>query len=163
MEDFPEVVYPIRLLEGIHQRSSGQLYRGRPTRIEWTANHLVLLTIGCSPEAVGCSKEGVRQPRLQPPVSSLQPTKASGGIIRVAGITGRIRGMKHKRTDGTSIRPSLVLVDDPQTDESAKSPSQCAARERILAGAILGLAGPGRKIAGLMTVTVVRPDDMADP
>ena len=32
----------------------------------------------------------------------------------------------------------------------------------ILAGAILGLAGPGRKIAGLMTLTVVRPDDMAD-
>ena len=137
LEDFPEVVYPIRLLEGIHQRSSGQLYRGRPTRIEWTANHLVLPTIPDSP--------------------------ASGAIIRVAGITGRIRGMKHKRTDGTSIRPSLVLVDDPQTDESAKSPSQCAARERILAGAILGLAGPGRKIAGLMTVTVVRPDDMADP
>ncbi len=35
-------------------------------------------------------------------------------------------------------------------------------REQILAGAILGLAGPGRKIAGLMTLTVVRPDDMAD-
>src|SRR5690606_12752832 len=36
------------------------------------------------------------------------------------------------------------------------------ARERVLAGAILGLAGPGQKIAGLMTVTVVRPDDLAD-
>jgi phage terminase large subunit GpA-like protein len=60
------------------------------------------------------------------------------------------------------VRPSLVLLDDPQTDESARSPSQCATREQILAGAILGLAGPGRKIAGLMTLTVVRPDDMAD-
>ncbi len=39
-----------------------------------------------------------------------------------------------------SGRRSLVLIDDPQTDESARSPSQCAARERILAGAILGLA-----------------------
>jgi hypothetical protein len=87
---------------------------------------------------------------------------ASGAIIRVAGITGRIRGMKHKRVDGSSVRPSLVLIDDPQTDESARSPSQCATRERILAGAILGLAGPGRKIAGLMTLTVVRPDDLAD-
>ncbi|HKQ49479.1 MAG TPA: terminase gpA endonuclease subunit, partial [Phycisphaerae bacterium] len=71
-------------------------------------------------------------------------------------------GMKHKRVDGAAIRPSLVLIDDPQTDESAKSPSQCATRERILAGAILGLAGPGKKIAGLMTLTVVRPDDLAD-
>ncbi|MHB1158323.1 MAG: terminase gpA endonuclease subunit [Phycisphaerales bacterium] len=55
-----------------------------------------------------------------------------------------------------------MLLDDPQTDESARSPSQCATREQILAGAILGLAGPGHKIAGLMTLTVVRPDDMAD-
>jgi hypothetical protein len=136
LEDFPEVVYPIHKLEGIHQRAAGQLYQGRQTHIGWTASEIVLPTIPGS--------------------------RASGGIIRVAGITGRIRGMKHKRVDGSSVRPSLVLIDDPQTDESARSPSQCATRERILAGAILGLAGPGRKIAGLMTLTVVRPDDLAD-
>ncbi|NLE59324.1 MAG: hypothetical protein GX616_13265 [Planctomycetes bacterium] len=136
LADFPDVVYPIRCLEGIHQRSAGQLYQGKQTHIGWTAREIILPTISGS--------------------------EASGAIIRVAGITGRIRGMKHKRADGSSIRPSLVLIDDPQTDESARSPSQCATRERILAGAILGLAGPGKKIAGLMTLTVVRPDDMAD-
>ncbi len=134
--DFPEVCHPIRSLEGIHQRASGQLYQGKQTHIGWTAREIVLPTIPGS--------------------------AASGSIIRVAGITGRIRGMKHKRVDGVSVRPSLVLIDDPQTDESARSPSQCANRERILAGAILGLAGPGKKIAGLMTLTVVRPDDLAD-
>jgi len=136
LADFPEVVYPIHCLEGIHQRAAGQLYQGKPTHIGWTAREIVLPTINDS--------------------------NASAAIIRVAGITGRIRGMKHKRPDGHSVRPSLVLIDDPQTDESARSPSQCVTRERILAGAILGLAGPGRKIAGLMTITVVRPDDMAD-
>jgi hypothetical protein len=136
LDDFPEACFPIRCLEGIHQRASGQLYNGAPTHIGWTAKEMVLPTIAGS--------------------------KASGAIIAVAGITGRIRGMKRKRPDGQSVRPSLVLIDDPQTDESARSPSQCAARERILAGAILGLAGPGRKIAGLMTLTVVRPDDLAD-
>lgn len=134
--DFPEVCHPIRSLEGITQRAAGQLYRGRQTHIGWTAKEIVLPTI-----------EG---------------SAASGAIIRVAGITGRIRGMKFKRADGQSVRPSLVLIDDPQTDESARSPSQCAARERVLAGAVLGLAGPGQKIAGLMTLTVVRPDDLAD-
>jgi hypothetical protein len=134
--DFPEVCHPIRSLEGIHQRASGQLYQGKQTHIGWTAREIVLPTIPGS--------------------------AASGAIIRVAGITGRIRGMKHKRVDGVSVRPSLVLIDDPQTDESARSPSQCVNRERILAGAILGLAGPGKKIAGLMTLTVVRPDDLAD-
>ena len=134
--DFPEVCHPIRSLEGIHQRAAGQIFEGDPTRIGWTAKEIVLPTIPGS--------------------------EASGSVVRVAGITGRIRGMKHKRVDGTAIRPSLVLIDDPQTDESARSPSQCANRERVLAGAILGLSGPGEKIAGLMTVTVVRPDDMAD-
>jgi len=134
--DFPEVCFPIRKLEGIHQRASGQLFRGKQTHIGWTARELVLPTI-----------EG---------------SSAAGGIIRVAGITGRVRGMKYKRPDGGAVRPSLVLIDDPQTDESARSPSQCETRERILSGAILGLAGPGKKIAGLMTLTVVRPDDLAD-
>jgi len=135
-EDFSEVCAPIRALEGIHQRAAGQLYRGARTHVGWTAKEIVLPTI-----------EG---------------SIASSAVIKVAGITGRVRGMKHKRADGKTTRPSLVLLDDPQTDESARSPSQCATREQIVAGAILGLAGPGRKIAGLMTLTVVRPDDMAD-
>ena len=70
--------------------------------------------------------------------------------------------MKYKRSDGHAVRPSLVVLDDPQTDESARSLSQCANRESILAGAVLGLAGPGKKISGIMPCTVIRPADMAD-
>ena len=134
--DFPEVCHPIRCLDGIANRCSGQLYRGERTHIGWTANEVVLPTM---PEG-----------------------KASGAIVKVAGITGRIRGMKYKRADGKTVRPSLVVLDDPQTDESARSLSQCATRERILAGAVLGLAGPGKKISGIMPCTVIRPGDMAD-
>jgi hypothetical protein len=136
MEDFPEVCYPIRALEGISNRCSGQLYKGRRTQIVWTANEVVIPTIQGSP--------------------------ASGAIVCVAGITGGIRGMKFKRPDGKTVRPSLVILDDPQTDESARSLSQCENRERILAGAVLGLAGPGKKISGIMPCTVIRPGDMAD-
>ena len=136
LEGFPEVAYPIQCLDGIANRCSGQLYKGQRTHIGWTAREIVLPTIPGS--------------------------KASGAIIKVAGITGRIRGMKHKRADGQTVRPSLVVLDDPQTDESARSLSQCATRESILAGAVLGLAGPGRKIAGVMPCTVIRPGDMAD-
>lgn len=136
LEDFPEAVFPIQSLDGIANRCNGQLYQGERTHIGWTAKEVVLPTIPDSP--------------------------ASGAIIKVAGITGRIRGMKYKRADGRSTRPSLVVLDDPQTDESARSLSQCATRESILAGAILGLAGPGKKISGIMPCTVIRPDDMAD-
>jgi hypothetical protein len=136
LADFPEAIFPIHALAGIPHRAGGQLYRGERTHIGWTAKEIVLPTIPGSP--------------------------AAGAIIRVAGITGRIRGMKFKRPDGRAVRPSLVVLDDPQTDESARSLSQCQHREAILAGAVLGLAGPGQKIAGIMPCTVIRSGDMAD-
>ena len=135
-EDFPEVCYPVAQLEGIANRCSGQLYKGERTRITWTSNEIVLPTV-----------EGSR---------------ASGIIVRVAGITGRIRGMKFKRSDGRNVRPSLVVIDDPQTSESAGSLEQTRKRVRVLAGDILGLAGPGQKISGIMPCTIIRPGDMAD-
>ena len=136
-QDFSEVCGPVRALEGIHQRAGGQLYRGARTHVSWTAKEIVLPTIAGS--------------------------VALGGVVRVAGITGRVRGMKYTRaSDGRVVRPSLVLLDDVQTDESSRSPQQCANREAILNGAVLNLAGPGRKIAGLMTLTVVHPGDLAD-
>ena len=136
LEDFPEAVYPIQCLEGIANRCAGQLHQGNRTHIAWTSKEIVLPTI-----------EG---------------SKASGAIIKVAGITGRIRAMKYKRAHGRSARPCLVILEDPHTDESARSPAQCATRKGILAGAVLELAGPGRKISGIMPCTVIRPDDMAD-
>jgi len=146
--DYPEVCYPIRCLEGIVHRAPGQLYRDERTRIGWTRHELVLPTIAPYQWSAYVRDDGY--------------SLSSGSIVRVAGITGRIRGMKHKRADGASIRPSLVIIDDPQTDVVARSASQIAARERILCGAILGLAGPGVKISGIMPCTVIRPGDLAD-
>ncbi|MDD3586670.1 MAG: phage terminase large subunit family protein [Thermoguttaceae bacterium] len=136
-EDFPEVCFPIRALERIVHRQKGQKYQGIPTRIEWAADRIILPTI-----------EG---------------SLSSGVIISSSGMKGSdIRGQNIARADGKVIRPSLILVDDPQTTESAWSPSQSERREAILAGDVLGMAGPGQKIAGLMACTVIRPDDMAD-
>lgn len=134
--DFPEVCHPIRALEGIANRANGQLLDGERTEVTWTKNMLVLPTVAGS--------------------------RASGSVVKVAGITGRIRGMSHKRADGAKMRPDLVLCDDPQTDESSRSLTQCQTREAILAKAVLGLGGPKSKIAALMPCTVIRPGDMAD-
>lgn len=136
VEDFPEVCYPIARLEGISNRAKGQICGGEQTKITWTSDKIVLPTVAGS--------------------------KASGAMLRVTGLTGRIRGMIHRRTDGRASRPDLVIVDDPQTDASARSRSQCVTRENILAKAVLGLSGPGKKIAGVMPCTVIAPGDMAD-
>ncbi len=136
-EDFPEVCYPVRKLERIVHRQKGQRYKGNATRIEWGSDRIVLPTI---------------------PKST-----ASGVVISCSGLKGSdIRGQSFVRADGSVSRPDLVFIDDPQTTESAWSPSQSQRREEILAGDILGMAGPGKKIAGLMACTVIRPDDMAD-
>jgi len=153
-EDYPEMCAPIAALEGIANRCSGQLYNDERTHVGWTAKEIVLPTL--RPEG-WLDREDHRQF-----VRADGLSLSSGGIIKVAGITGRIRGMKFKRADGRTVRPSLVIPDDPQTDESARSVSQCATRESILAGAILGLSGPGKKISGIMPCTVIRPGDMAD-
>ena len=154
LKDFPEVVYPIQCLDGIANRCNGQLYKGERTHIGWTAREVVLPTL--KPDG------WLQREELRPFVRDDGTSKASGAIIKVAGLTGRIRGMKYKRADGKTVRPTLVVLDDPQTDESARSLSQCATRESILAGAVLGLAGPGQKISGIMPCTVIRPGDMAD-
>ncbi|WP_428937780.1 terminase gpA endonuclease subunit [Fontivita pretiosa] len=136
LEDYPEAVYPIRCLEGESRRCSGQRYYGRLTHVGWTADQIVLPTIPGS--------------------------RCSGTIVRTAGLLGNVRGAMHIRPDGVSVRPSLVVIDDPQTDQSARSPAQVHERLAVVNGAILNLAGPGKRIAAVMPCTVIRNDDLAD-
>lgn len=133
--DFPEVCLPIRQLARITQRARGQTYRGAPTFIAWEERKVVFPTIPGSP--------------------------ASGFVVRVAGIGARVRGMKHNRSDGVTVRPDLVLLDDPQTDESAHSPAQVEKRMRLINGPVLRMAGPDQRIAAFASVTVIQPDDLA--
>ncbi len=134
LEDFPEVCHPIRLLERTPQRKL--LYHGHLIYTEWHAKEITLPTIPESP--------------------------ASGAIVCARGLLGKIRGMKRTTAGGESVRPDLAIIDDPQTEASAASAVQCAKRMNVLTGAILGLAGPGKRIAGIMPCTVIAPGDLAD-
>lgn len=137
LEDFPEVCYPIRRLGRITGRAPGQLCHGQPTRIEWGAARIVLPTIA---ESV-----------------------SRGAVISACGLKGSdIRGQLAAMADGSSARPDLAVVDDPQTRESAFSTLQCDQREATLAGDVMGMAGPGRDIAVFVCVTVIAPNDLAD-
>lgn len=135
-EDFPEACVPVRALNGSPHKAGAQTYNGgERTQLDWTGKAARLAVI--------------------------KGSKCAGAVLRTAGITGRIRGMSI--TSGRKkLRPDLVLVDDPQTDESAVSATQVAERERVLTGAVLGLAGPRRKIAAVMPCTVIAPGDLAD-
>ena len=135
--DFPEVCYPIAQLQGIVQRATGQRYHGKPTDISWgSSGTIVFPTIDGSP--------------------------SSGAILVTAGINSRLRGMKRTTSDGRELRPDFVFLDDVQNDRSASSQSQIDKRLKVIRGTVLGLAGAGRKMAGVMACTVIRRGDVAD-
>lgn len=135
LEDFPEVCFPIRALEGKVQRCASQTHHGERTYVAWTADTIVLPTIPGS--------------------------LASAGIITAHGLLGASRGMKYKRPDGIQQRPDFVIIDDPQTDDSASSGNQINKRLKVIQKAILK-GGGLRKMAVVMNATIIQPDDMIE-
>jgi hypothetical protein len=97
-----------------------------------------------------------------PHTESRPGSLCSGSVITTASLDGNIRGQQHTTITGEVLRPDLVLIDDPQTRESAKSPSQTKQRMDTLNGDVLYLPGPGKKISGLLTCTKIYDGDLAD-
>ena len=138
LADFPRETYPIRRLESQGRRCVGQLYNGERTATVWQKKLLVLPTMP-GPDADG-----------------------SGAVLYVAGITGAIRGLSHVDAEGRTIRPDLLLLDDPADREAARSATQTSERLSLANGDLLGLAGPGEKIAAVATCTIIFRHDFAD-
>ena len=134
--DFPEVCVPLRILEGKANKCVSQTYHMQHTNCVWSIDELVFPTM--------------------PGYTS------SGGRVSVAGIVGDIRGKQDTTSGGAVVRPDYVIADDPQTRESAKSRLQTADRLATVNGDILGLAGPGVKISGIIPCTVIHKGDLAD-
>jgi len=91
-----------------------------------------------------------------------EASPSCGSIITTTSLDANLRGQQHTRADGSVIRPSLVLLDDPQTRESARSADQTHKRLEPLHGDVLGMAGPGQQISALMTCTKMYEGDLAD-
>jgi hypothetical protein len=134
--DFPEVCIPFKSLDGIANRSKGQTCNGQLTHISFKTDEIIF-------------------PHIEGSITS-------GTVIQARGLTGRIRGLKHTTAEGKTLRPDFVIPDDPQTEESAYSETQCAQREKIVRSAIMGLAGPGKEISAIMPCTIIRQGDFAD-
>jgi hypothetical protein len=140
LDDFPESVAAVRHLENKSQRCRSQTHSGRLTHIQWGQDTVVLPSIKIGDEWTACS----------------------GCIVTARGLTGRIRGMAHKRPDGTKQRPDFVIIDDPQTDMSAMSPAQCTKRLSLIRKGVLRLGGHQAALAAVMNATVIMEDDAVD-
>ena len=148
--DFPEALYPLWMLRNNARRQGGQHIDGELTFCTWGHDRLVFPTVA-----------GERLPKSLRE-AGLEQSPSSGSIITVTSLDSNMRGQQHTRADGTIIRPSLVLLDDPQTRESARSPELTAYRLALLNGDVLGMAGPGEKIAAFLACTKMYEGDLAD-
>lgn len=155
-EDFPEVAQPANAIGGITNRARGQLCQGRETRIQWAKERLVFPTVPPPPNMTGHHTAAKFRKG-----DAMAPT--CGHLIAASGLTSEgIRGSLQVLSTGELIRPDLVLLDDPQTDESANSPKGNETRLRLINGAVLGMAGPGKHLSAVMPCTVIAKGDMID-
>lgn len=128
LRDFPEVCVPVRDLDGAPLRATKQHIDGKPTNIVWKAKELSLPEV--PPEYRG-------------------PIDYGGVKMQFQGLDSDIRGIN---VDGD--RPDFVLIDDPETRESAKSLTQIEDREKAIDQDIAGLAGEDRTLAMVMLTTI---------
>jgi len=138
---YPHVTTYARATDGKAIKAKFQLRAdGKTSGIQWSKTTLIL------PEVLDPSGNGYT---------------SNGAILEGHGLTGHIRGRWKDTKTGKTLRPDLVLLDDPQSRESAESREQCDKRERIIKGDVLGLAGPKKRIAAVMPCTIVKQGDLA--
>lgn len=82
---------------------------------------------------------------------------SSQAIIYGVGAESSFRGLRVGKQ-----RPTVVLIDDPQTNESAHSVTQTESRWENITTSMKGLAGPGVDLAMIATITVIQKGDLAE-
>lgn len=136
LQDFPEAIFPIRALGRNSAKARQQTCEGRLTRMEWHDDIIRLANVPGS--------------------------QCAGAIITAAGLeSAGVRGQRKTMPDGTTKRPTLVLLDDPSTDEISNSPYQTDTRWRLINGAVLRMCPPDRPMSAMAAVTIIRKNDLA--
>ena len=141
-EQYPEVCKPIMELEGAPQRANMQTcLGGHRTRLKWGQDRIVFPDV----------------PKLAcPDTGQTIESRCKGSVLQTRGLDSAIRGIRYG-----SLRPDLVLIDDPETRESVESETQIAKRTRTIEQDIGGLGGPKGRLARLMLCTIMNRQGLA--
>jgi hypothetical protein len=100
-------------------------------------------TVGGKRTLIRWSGKLIRFPRV--PGSA-----GSGAILMTRGMDAAIRGIRVGY-----MRPDFVLIDDPETRDSASNDEQVIKREQIIEQDLGGLGGSGKRLARVMLTTVM--------
>jgi uncharacterized protein YndB with AHSA1/START domain len=138
IEDFPEICVPCAALEGTPQRAAKQMHNGKPTEIQWSSNQVVFAKIDGLPATV--KGQSWHEAGVSP---------YSAVCMAWAGMDSAIRGINIRGN-----RPDFVLVDDPETRESAFHDNQVATRDVILNRDVAGLADGRKRLSRVVLCTI---------
>lgn len=160
LEDYPEICVPIRELKGAPQAAGTQTVDGERTLLKWSGSLIQLptVTLRWCPLCYGESRERGKKLVCKACGHEFQPykSKSAGAAFTARGVDGSIRGLRRG-----SDRPDFVLLDDIETEDVAASLHQIAKMERKIENAVGGLAGPDKRLARVMLVTIQNPQCLA--
>lgn len=132
--DYPEVCVPVRALENTPNRAHYQTVAGtRHDNGKPFAN--------ASSKFSWCGQE-IYFPKVP-------GSPSAGAIIATRGLDSAVRGLKKK-----GRRPDVAGIDDPDTEETARSPEQAAKLEARIDKAIAGLGSQTHRVARIMLTTL---------
>jgi len=133
-DDYREVCWPVRALENTPNRAHYQTVSGKRFDNRKPFSHEPSRFSWCGQSVVFPEVPG---------------SPSAGAIIATRGLDAAVRGLKRK-----GRRPDIVGIDDPDTEESARSEEQAKKLEDRIDKALGGLGGQQRGIARVMLTTL---------
>lgn len=131
--DFPEIGIPFKSVGAWSSRARMQTVAGEYTNIRLASHMIVFPTI--PPEALSLWKGEVM------PVSH-------GQVMMALGVDGPIRGTNYR-----DARPTLAILDDIESRESAQSDALIEANETIIEKDVAGLGTGAARVSRVMLCT----------
>lgn len=132
--DYPEVCVPVRALENTPNRAHYQTVSGFRMDNGEPFYRVSSRFSWCGQEIIFPNVPG---------------SPSAGAIIATRGLDAAVRGLKRN-----GRRPDLVCVDDPDTDDTARSEEQARKLENKIDRSLGGLGGQQKNIARVMLTTL---------
>jgi len=134
--DYPEACVPVQALEQTPNRAHYQLVTG--TRHD-----------NKKPYAAASSKFSWCGQKVSFP--NVPGSPSAGAIIATRGLDAEVRGVKKM-----GRRPDLILIDDPDTEQTVNSEEQAAKLEKRIDRGLAFLGGQKKAVARVMLTTIQR-------
>lgn len=131
---YPEVCEPVRRMEGVPQRAKTMLATGERFDDGRRFENATIQFAWCGNEIA---------------MPNVPGAPSAGAIIVIRGLDSAVRGLNKK-----GCRPDVAIIDDPDTEDSARSQEQAGKLEKRIDRAIAGLGGQQRGIARVMLTTL---------